>query len=108
VNVLYVEAHPDLEGEEMSQADRYAVALKLIQKATKEDMPEFDQKALNQALKDLDGEPVAVYERVPMMEPQEAAPATVPAPNQKDVFPDANANPAPAGQGSSGGYYHGT
>jgi L,D-transpeptidase ErfK/SrfK len=103
-NVLYVEAHPDLEGEEMSQADRYAVALRLIQKATKEEMPEFDQKALNQALKDLDGEPVAVYERVPMMEPQEAAPA----PNQKDVFPDANANPAPAGQGSSGGYYHGT
>ncbi|MSS75949.1 MAG: hypothetical protein EXR90_03465 [Methyloglobulus sp.] len=101
-NVLYVEAHPDLEDEEMSQADRYAVALRLIQKATKEEMPEFDQEALNQALKDLDGEPVAVYERVPMMEPQEAAPA----PNQKEVFPDAN--PAPAGQGSSGGYYHGT
>jgi L,D-transpeptidase ErfK/SrfK len=63
-NALYVEAHPDLEGEDMGQTQRYAVALDLIRKATKEEMPEIDQKALNQALKDLDGEPVAVYERV--------------------------------------------
>jgi L,D-transpeptidase ErfK/SrfK len=104
-NMLYVEAHPDLEGEEMSQNDRYAVALKLIQKATKEEAPEFDQKALNQALKELDGEPVAIYERVPAAEPEEAAPA----PNQKEVFPDANPEPAPpVGKGSPGGYYRGT
>jgi L,D-transpeptidase ErfK/SrfK len=103
-NMLYIEAHPDLEGEEMSQDDRYAVALKLIQKATKEDTPEFDQKALNQALKELDGEPVAIYERVPVVEPQEAAPA----PNQKEVFPDTNPESAPAGKGTPGGYYRGT
>ena len=102
-NVLYVEAHPDLEGEEMGQEQRYAVALNLIRKATKEEMPEFDQKALNQALKDLDGEPVAVYERVaPLIAPQEAAPS------QQEVFPDANSTSEPAGKGSPGGYYHGT
>jgi L,D-transpeptidase ErfK/SrfK len=100
-NVLYVEAHPDLEGEEMGQEQRYAVALKLIQKATKEEMPEFDQKALNQALKELDGEPVAVYERVPLMEPQEVAPS------QEKVFPDADPVSAPPGKGSPGGYYRG-
>jgi len=62
-NVLYVEAHPDLEGEDLGQAQRYAIALDLIRKATNEEMPDIDQKALNQALVDLDGEPVAVYER---------------------------------------------
>ena len=101
-NMLYIEAHPDLDGEEMGQQQRYAVALKLIQKATGEDAPEFDQKALNQALKDLDGEPVAIYERVPMMEPQE------PVPPQEQVFPDANPESAPTGAGSPGGYYRGT
>ncbi|MGR8980148.1 MAG: L,D-transpeptidase family protein [Gammaproteobacteria bacterium] len=64
-NTLYIEAHPDLEGEEMSQDQRYALALSLIKKATQEEMPDFDQQALNQALKALDGEPAAIYERLP-------------------------------------------
>jgi L,D-transpeptidase ErfK/SrfK len=108
-NILYIEAHPDLEGEEMSKEDRYAVALKLIQKATGEQEPEIDQKALNQALKDLDGEPVAIYERVPIDNPQEAAPLEEPViePSQS-----ANTPPVPAkgkkGKGSPGGYYRGT
>ncbi len=97
-NELYIEAHPDLEGEEMGQEQRYAVALQLIQKVTGEEAPEFDQKALNQALKDLDGEPVAIYERIHLMEPQEAAPSG------EDIQ---NVNPAPVGNGSSGGYYRG-
>ncbi len=104
-NVLYIEAHPDLEGEEMSLDQRYAVALNLIQKATKEEMPEFDQKALNQALKDLDGEPVAIYERAPMLMPQEAMPSV------EGAVPSAG-QPNPAGstpgKGSPGGYYRGT
>lgn len=103
-NMLYIEAHPDLEGEEMGQQQRYAVALQLIQKATKEEMPEFDQKALNQALKDLDGEPVAIYERVPLMEPQEAAPSgeeSIPNTTTPDAAPT-------TGAGSPGGYYRGT
>ncbi len=67
-NTLYIEAHPDLEGEEMSQDERYSVALNLIQKANNQEMPEFDQKALNDALKNLDGDPVALYERLPPLE----------------------------------------
>jgi L,D-transpeptidase ErfK/SrfK len=101
-NVLYVEAHPDLEGEEMGQEQRYATALRLIQKATKEESPEFDQKALNQALSALDGEPVAVYERVPVMLPQETAPSIEPS------SPAVPTQTPEAGKGSSGGYYHGT
>jgi L,D-transpeptidase ErfK/SrfK len=64
-NILYIEAHPDLEGEEMSQDRRFAIALALIKKANNQEMPEFDQLALNQALKNLDGDPVAIYERLP-------------------------------------------
>ncbi|MFZ2170810.1 MAG: L,D-transpeptidase family protein [Methylococcaceae bacterium] len=67
-NTLYIEAHPDLEGEEKSQDERYAAALTLIQKANNGELPEFDQVALNQALKDLDGTPVALYERLPSLE----------------------------------------
>jgi L,D-transpeptidase ErfK/SrfK len=64
-NVLYIEAHPDLEGEEMSQDRRFAIALALIKKANNQELPEFDQLALNQALIKLDGNPVAIYERLP-------------------------------------------
>ena len=104
-NQLYIEAHPDLEGEEMGQEKRYATALSLIQKATGEETPEFDQKALNQALKDLDGEPVAIYERIPTMETQEAQPPAAPEveSNQGITAPHSS-----GGKGSPGGYYHGT
>jgi L,D-transpeptidase ErfK/SrfK len=64
-NILYIEAHPDLEGEEMRQDRRFAIALALIKKANNQEMPEFDQLALNQALEKLDGDPVAIYERLP-------------------------------------------
>lgn len=67
-NTLYVEAHPDLEGEEKSADERYAVALALIQKANNGELPEFDQIALNKALKDLDGTPMPLYERLPPLE----------------------------------------
>ena len=77
-NTLYVEAHPDLEGEEKTQDQRYAVALALIQKANKGELPEFDQVALNKALKDLDGTPVPLYERLPPLE--EEIPAIEPEP----------------------------
>lgn len=70
-DTLYIEAHPDLEGEEMSQDQRYAVALDLIHKVTKEEMPDFDQKALNMVLHALDGEPTPIYERLPPMEQEQ-------------------------------------
>ena len=101
-NTLYIEAHPDLEGEETTLAQKLEVALKLIQKANiardgvyaasqsgtgaAQDMPEFDRKALNHALTILDGNPVALYER----SPQQTLPVAL-----------------PAGHGSKGGYYHG-
>jgi len=77
-NTLYIEAHPDLEGEEKTQDERYAVALALIQKANNGELPEFDQLALNNALKDLDGTPVPLYERLPPLEDE--IPATKPSP----------------------------
>jgi L,D-transpeptidase ErfK/SrfK len=91
-NVLYIEAHPDLEGEEMTQDQRYEMALGLITKANNQDLPEFDQKALNHALQKLDGDPTPIYERLPPMEelPNESAPTTT------------------GKSGSPGGYYHGT
>ncbi len=101
-NTLYIEAHPDLEGEETTLEQKFAVALKLIQKMntiasdavyaagqsgvdTPQNMPEYDREALKQALTALDGNQVALYQRLPQ---------------QKDLK-------VPAGQGSHGGYYHG-
>ena len=108
-NVLYVEAHPDLEGEETTLDQRFATALRLIQKANNQEMPDFDQKALNQTLKEQRGEPVAIYERLPplegMVEPLPvSAPAPVPAPARKasssSVRAPASA-PTPARKASS-------
>jgi L,D-transpeptidase ErfK/SrfK len=64
-NTLYIEAHPGLDEEETTTFDqRYAMALRLIKEATnEEEMPAFDQKALNQALQTLDGEPVPILRK---------------------------------------------
>lgn len=70
-NMLYIEAHPDLEGEEMTREQRYEVALNLIQKANNGELPEFDQQALNNALTNLRGDPVAIYERLPPLPGEE-------------------------------------
>ncbi|MEE7624880.1 L,D-transpeptidase family protein [Methylobacter sp. Wu8] len=70
-NTLYIEAHPDLEGEETTLAQKVDTALKLIQKAAMtasapaQNPPEFDRAALNKALTALDGNPVALYQRLP-------------------------------------------
>jgi len=82
-NTLYIEAHPDLEAEEKTQDERYALALDLIQKANNGELPEFDQVALNQTLKELDGTPLALYERLPPLE--EEIPATEPEPVPEPV-----------------------
>ena len=70
-NTLYVEAHPDLEGDERTQDQRFAIALGLIEKANGGEVPDFDQVALNKALTSIDGVPVAIYEGVA---PEVAAP----------------------------------
>ena len=92
-NTLYVEAHPDLEGEEKTPDQRYAIALALIQKANNGELPEFDQVALNQALKDIDGTPVPLYERLPPLEDE--VPVDEPDANQVPVVkakPSANSS----------------
>lgn len=65
-NILYVEAHPDLEGEDLSPAERYNIAMDLIQKANNQVVPDVDQTALNDALTKLTGDPVPIFERVPV------------------------------------------
>ncbi|NOT83439.1 MAG: L,D-transpeptidase family protein [Methylococcaceae bacterium] len=65
-NVLYIEAHPDLEGEELSSAERYGLAMELIQKANNQVMPDINQAALDEALKNLTGDPIAIFERIAM------------------------------------------
>jgi len=79
-NTLYIEAHPDLEGEEMNQEQRYEFALQLIKKATHEDFPEFDQEALNKALTELSGNPTAIYERLPGQSVEAPPPLLAPPP----------------------------
>ncbi len=100
-NVLYVEAHPDLEGEETTLDQRFAVALGLIQKANNQELPDFDQQALNKVLKEQSGEPIAIYERLPPLEEAASsmptsAPVSAPAPASK-----------PARKASPDGYFHG-
>jgi L,D-transpeptidase ErfK/SrfK len=98
-NILYIEAHPDLEGENMGQEQRYNVALNLIRKANNQELPEFDQKALNDALSKLDGEPVALYERLPPLDGgTEIAPEMQPMlPSTESQTPDPSI-PAPQTQ----------
>ena len=88
-NTLYIEAHPDLEGEEKTQDERYALALELIKQATNQELPDFDQVALNKAIKDLDGTPVPLYERLPPLEEEvpETQAESVPAPIVKTPKP---------------------
>lgn len=70
-NVLYVESHPDLEGEETTLEQRLATTLALIQKANNYELPEFDQTALKEALEKQTGNPTPVYERI--LTPEEEA-----------------------------------
>lgn len=115
-NTLYIEAHPDLQGEEISDGQRHEDAFKLIQKATKQEMPEIDQKALSQALKELTGDPVAIYEGVPpnlettipVASPEISS---VVRPVEEITAPDESLKPEPMPEpvrkGSPDGYYHG-
>ncbi len=65
-NVLYIEVHPDLEGEEMTPDQRYNSAIALIQKANNDILPDFNQQALTEALTNLSGIPTAIFERIEM------------------------------------------
>ena len=105
-NVLYIEAHPDLEGEETTMDERFASALALIQKANNNELPEFDQQVLNEALKKQTGNPVALYERLPPMDE-----IATPEQNTATAEPEHQESDAPASkksrQPSAKGYYTG-
>lgn len=88
-NMLYVEAHPDLEGEEMSYEQRYALTTQLIQKANNGIMPEVNQAQLEDALRKLTGDPVAIFERVELPPSENTVIDT-------QVVPVAPAAPVPA------------
>ena len=111
-NVLYVEAHPDLEGEETTLDQRFATALRLIQKANNnQDLPDFDQQALNKALKEQSGDPIAIYERLPPLTDLVASEAkaqqvATPMPTQSSARMPAPAA-KPVRKPSPDGYYHG-
>lgn len=76
-NVLYVEAHPDLEGEETTLEQRLVTTLALIQKANNYELPEFDQTDLKEALEKQTGNPTAIYQRI--LTPEEEAALVLPA-----------------------------
>ncbi len=78
-NVLYIESHPDLEGEETTLDQRFTLALGLIKKANNnQEIFDFDQQALNKAVKEQNGEPIAIYERLPLLEEASATPEIAP------------------------------
>lgn len=62
-NVLYIESHPDLEGDETTYEQRLASALALIQKANNYELPEFDEDALKETLEKQTGNPTPIYQR---------------------------------------------
>lgn len=63
-NVLYVESHPDLEGEETSLEERIAIAGTLIQKINTVQFSDIDQSALHDTLEKQTGNPTAIYEHI--------------------------------------------
>jgi L,D-transpeptidase ErfK/SrfK len=62
-NVLYVEIHPDLEGEETTPEQRVANALALIQKANNYELPQYNEAELKEAAEKQTGNPTAIYTR---------------------------------------------
>ena len=122
-NVLYVEAHPDLEGEETTLEQRRPNALALIQKANNNQLPEINQAALTEALEKQTGNPTPIYERI--LSPEDIAneessvedpkiPAPAPPPPAKPVATPSKVVPKtspPAAKQvckpvSTGGYHH--
>jgi L,D-transpeptidase ErfK/SrfK len=84
-NVLYVESHPDLEGEETTLEERTATAGALIQKMNNVQFSDIDQSALHDALEKQTGNPVAIYEHVLTEEERQAQAIAPPVPKVQPV-----------------------
>ncbi len=61
-NKLYIEVHPELEGQEKNYLDRLAIALDLIERANNGQLPVLNGAILRQALEQRNGIPVAIFE----------------------------------------------
>ena len=84
-NVLYVESHPDLEGEETTLEERTATAVTLIQKMSNVQFSDIDQSALHDALEKQTGNPTAIYEHVLTEEEIQAQAIVPPVPKAQAV-----------------------
>jgi L,D-transpeptidase ErfK/SrfK len=84
-NVLYVESHPDLEGEETTLEERTATAVTLIEKMSNVQFSDIDQSALHDALEKQTGNPTAIYERVLTEEEIQAQAIVPPVPKAQPV-----------------------
>jgi len=62
-NVLYIEVHPELEGNELDYEDRLNQSLDLIEQANNGQLPVVNGSALKQALQKSNGIPVAIFDR---------------------------------------------
>jgi len=62
-NTLYIEIYPVLEGEELDYDVLLQKALDLIEKANNDQIPVLDGQQLNQALREKNGRPAAIFER---------------------------------------------
>ena len=62
-DLLYIEVHPALEGNELSFEEKLDMALDLIEKANNKQIPVLDGNALKSALQQSNGIPVAIFKR---------------------------------------------
>jgi len=62
-NQLYIEVYPELEGKDISYAERLSIALDLIEQANNQQMPVINGTLLKRALQQSNGIPVAIFER---------------------------------------------
>ena len=62
-NILYLEVHPDLEGNELNFEEKLNISLDLIEKVNNNQIPVLDSHALKSALQQSNGMPVAIFER---------------------------------------------
>jgi len=58
---LFIEVHPNLEGRDVSYNDRVHIALDLIEESNDGQIPRVNSKILKQALQQMKGLPVAIY-----------------------------------------------
>ncbi len=62
-NQLYIEVHPELEGNEIDYEEQLSHILDLIEKENNQQLPVIDGKALRIALQEKKGIPIVIYKR---------------------------------------------